>query len=69
MQNGKLKPVIDRRYGLDHVTDAIRYQETFHARGKLALTVGSIPGAAQAGAIGVVVPVTVFVRRGFQMIA
>jgi NADPH:quinone reductase-like Zn-dependent oxidoreductase len=39
MQNGKLNPVIDRRYGLDHVADAIRYQETFHARGKVVLTV------------------------------
>jgi hypothetical protein len=36
---GKLNPVIDRRYVLDHVADAIRYQETFHARGKVVLTV------------------------------
>jgi NADPH:quinone reductase-like Zn-dependent oxidoreductase len=39
MQSGKLKPVIDRRYPLDQVADAIRYQETFHARGKVVVTV------------------------------
>lgn len=39
MQSGKLKPVIDRRYPLDRVADAIRYQETFHARGKVVVTV------------------------------
>jgi len=38
MQSGKLKPVIDRSYTLDHVADAIRYQETFHARGKVVVT-------------------------------
>jgi NADPH:quinone reductase-like Zn-dependent oxidoreductase len=39
MQSGKLKPVIDRTYTLEHVADAIRYQETFHARGKVVVTV------------------------------
>jgi NADPH:quinone reductase-like Zn-dependent oxidoreductase len=39
MQSAKLKPVIDRSYTLDHVADAIRYQETFHARGKVVVTV------------------------------
>ncbi|HEV2701174.1 MAG TPA: NAD(P)-dependent alcohol dehydrogenase [Steroidobacteraceae bacterium] len=39
MQSGKLKPVIDRSYTLEHVADAIRYQETFHARGKVVVTV------------------------------
>jgi NADPH:quinone reductase-like Zn-dependent oxidoreductase len=39
MQSGKLKPVIDRRYTLDHVADAFRYQETGHARGKVVVTV------------------------------
>jgi NADPH:quinone reductase-like Zn-dependent oxidoreductase len=39
MQSGKLKSVIDRRYPLDQVADAVRYQETEHARGKVAVTV------------------------------
>ncbi len=39
LQSGKLKPVIDRRYTLDQVADAIRYQESFHARGKVVVTV------------------------------
>jgi NADPH:quinone reductase-like Zn-dependent oxidoreductase len=39
MQAGKVKPVIDRRYSLDQVADAIRYQEAGHARGKVIVTV------------------------------
>jgi NADPH:quinone reductase-like Zn-dependent oxidoreductase len=39
MQNGKLKPVIDRRYPLDQIAAAVRYQETGHARGKVVVTV------------------------------
>ena len=39
MQSGKLKPVIDRRYALGQVADAIRYQETGHARGKVVVTI------------------------------
>jgi NADPH:quinone reductase-like Zn-dependent oxidoreductase len=39
LQAGKVKPVIDRRYALDQVADAIRYQETGHARGKVVVTV------------------------------
>jgi NADPH:quinone reductase-like Zn-dependent oxidoreductase len=39
MQAGKIKPVIDRRYGLDQVADAFRYQLTGHARGKVIVTV------------------------------
>jgi NADPH:quinone reductase-like Zn-dependent oxidoreductase len=39
MQSGKLRPVIDRRYTLDQVADAIRYQETGHAHGKVVVTV------------------------------
>ncbi|HTV79866.1 MAG TPA: NAD(P)-dependent alcohol dehydrogenase [Steroidobacteraceae bacterium] len=38
MQSGKLKPVIDRRYDLDRVADAIRYQQTGHASGKVIVT-------------------------------
>jgi NADPH:quinone reductase-like Zn-dependent oxidoreductase len=39
VHNGKIKPVIDRRYGLAQVADAIRYLETGHARGKVMVTV------------------------------
>ena len=39
MRDGKVKPVIDRRYRLDQVADAIRYQVTGHARGKVIVTV------------------------------
>jgi NADPH:quinone reductase-like Zn-dependent oxidoreductase len=36
---GKLKPVIDRRYSLAQVPQAIRYLEEGHARGKVVITV------------------------------
>jgi len=39
MQNGKLKPVIDRTYKLAETADAIRYVEEGHARGKVIITV------------------------------
>jgi len=39
MQNGKVKPVIDRRYGLDEIAAAIGYQMTGHARGKVVVTI------------------------------
>jgi NADPH:quinone reductase-like Zn-dependent oxidoreductase len=35
---GKLKPVIDRRYGLIDAPDAVRYVEEGHARGKVIIT-------------------------------
>jgi NADPH:quinone reductase-like Zn-dependent oxidoreductase len=39
MAPGKLKPVIDRRYGLTEVPEAIRYLEAGHARGKVVISV------------------------------
>jgi NADPH:quinone reductase-like Zn-dependent oxidoreductase len=39
MQAGKLTPVIDRRYALSEVPEAIRYLEQGHARGKVIVTV------------------------------
>jgi NADPH:quinone reductase-like Zn-dependent oxidoreductase len=45
---GKVTPVIDRRYALAEVPDAIRYLEEGHARGKVIIDVGSIT-PAQAG--------------------
>jgi NADPH:quinone reductase-like Zn-dependent oxidoreductase len=37
MEAGKVKPVIDRRYRLHEVPDAIRYLEEKHARGKVLI--------------------------------
>jgi NADPH:quinone reductase-like Zn-dependent oxidoreductase len=34
MQTGKVTPVIDRRYTLSEVPEAIRYLDEGHARGK-----------------------------------
>lgn len=39
MATGKVTPVIDRRYGLREVPEAIRYLEEGHARGKVVITV------------------------------
>ncbi len=36
---GKVKPVIDRRYPLDQVVDALRWVEDGHASGKVVITV------------------------------
>jgi NADPH:quinone reductase-like Zn-dependent oxidoreductase len=35
--NGRLKPVIDKKYSLVEVPEAIRYQGTWRARGKLVI--------------------------------
>jgi NADPH:quinone reductase-like Zn-dependent oxidoreductase len=35
----KVKPVIDRRYSLGDVPEAIRYVEAGHARGKVVVTI------------------------------
>jgi len=39
LESGKVKPVIDRRYPLSQVADAVRYLEEGHARGKVVITV------------------------------
>src|SRR5580658_8430264 len=39
MQSGKLTPVIDRRYKLSEASEALRYLEAGHAKGKVVLTV------------------------------
>ncbi|MBZ0200354.1 MAG: NAD(P)-dependent alcohol dehydrogenase [Ignavibacteriaceae bacterium] len=39
VEAGKIKPVIDRRYQLSDVPDAIRYLEEGHAKGKVIITV------------------------------
>lgn len=38
MEAGKVAPVIDRRYRLNEVPEAIRYLEEGHARGKVVIT-------------------------------
>lgn len=39
LATGKIKPVIDRRYGLAEVPEAIRYVEQGHARGKVIIQI------------------------------
>ena len=39
LESGKLKPIIDRRYNLEQVPDAIRYLEEGHVKGKLIINV------------------------------
>ncbi len=38
LQDGKIKPVIDRRYRLDQTAEAIKYLEGGHARGKVVVS-------------------------------
>jgi NADPH:quinone reductase-like Zn-dependent oxidoreductase len=40
MAAGKVTPVIDKRYSLSEVPEAIRYLEEGHARGKVVITLG-----------------------------
>lgn len=49
LETGEIAPVIDRRFTLDEVPDAIRYSETGRARGKIIVNVLE-PEAVDAGA-------------------
>jgi NADPH:quinone reductase-like Zn-dependent oxidoreductase len=39
LESGKVKPVIDRRYPLSEVPEALAYLGEGHARGKIVITV------------------------------
>ena len=39
IETGKVKPVIDRRYSLSEVPEALRYYEEGHAKGKVVINV------------------------------
>jgi NADPH:quinone reductase-like Zn-dependent oxidoreductase len=39
LEDGKIKPVIDRRYSLEKTADAMRYLSEGHARGKVVINV------------------------------
>jgi NADPH:quinone reductase-like Zn-dependent oxidoreductase len=41
---GRLTPVIDKRYRMGEIANAIRYSEEGHARGKIVISVGQHPG-------------------------
>jgi NADPH:quinone reductase-like Zn-dependent oxidoreductase len=43
LEAGKVKPVIDRRYPLSEVPEAIRYLEEGHAKGKVVIVVEQLP--------------------------
>jgi NADPH:quinone reductase-like Zn-dependent oxidoreductase len=38
LETGKVTPVIDRRYKLDEIADALRYLGNRHAQGKVVIT-------------------------------
>lgn len=44
LETGKVVPVIDRRYPLSEVPDAIRYLEAGHAKGKVVISLGQPSG-------------------------
>src|SRR6202521_3728975 len=41
VESGRVKPVIDRRYDLTHVADALGYLDEGHSMGKLAIAIGA----------------------------
>jgi NADPH:quinone reductase-like Zn-dependent oxidoreductase len=49
IQAGKMKSVIDRRYELKEVPEAIRYVEKGHARGKVVIAVDDDSAHGEVG--------------------
>ena len=46
VESGRVAPVIDRRYDLSQVADAMSYLNEGHSRGKIAIAIGaSRPGS------------------------
>jgi NADPH:quinone reductase-like Zn-dependent oxidoreductase len=41
LENGEITPIIDRTYPLSEISEAIRYLEEGHARGKVAITLAN----------------------------
>lgn len=39
LESGQLRTIIDRNYKLDEAADALTYQGTFHAQGKIVITI------------------------------
>jgi NADPH:quinone reductase-like Zn-dependent oxidoreductase len=52
LESSKVKPVIDRRYPLSQIADAMRYLEQGHARGKVIVTLEPAAEPAPASAKG-----------------
>ena len=50
MQAGKVTPVIDRTYPLSQISDALRYLEAGHARGKVVITLKDTNETSPVGA-------------------
>jgi hypothetical protein len=51
MEAGKVTPVIDKRYRLSEVPEAIRYLEEGHARGKVVITLEYSNGRRNHGSV------------------
>jgi NADPH:quinone reductase-like Zn-dependent oxidoreductase len=51
LEAGKVVPVIDRRYPLTDVADALRYVEAGHAQGKVVITVVPMANALERSAM------------------
>ena len=44
VEDDKIEPVIDRKYPLSEVPEAIRYLEKGHVRGNVVIQIGAVVG-------------------------